>query len=96
MSVFAIIHDEPRTEELTERIEIAFGSDDCYVISPTVLFLRMPDGDPFQIRTVARIGPEDEDGQAKAGLVVKLNATHSGFFRTDFWEWFREAREQNE
>jgi len=95
MNVFVVIHSSPRAEELTARVEDSFGRD-CFVISPTVLFLRTQGDDPVVIKEVAGIGPADEADNKVSGLVVKLNATHSGFFRKDFWEWFREARERTE
>ena len=90
LNLFAVVHDQSRSDATNDRIAHRYG-DDQFVVSPTVLLIRSSASDPDILRTDIGIG---EGPGESVGVVFKLNASHAGYFNTQLWEWLKDTRQR--
>ncbi len=85
MNVFVLFHEEDRTEALEQAIKDKFGSDNVYPFTDNLVLVRSPAANPA---TFSGVGIGEDEG---TGVIFKLNASHHGFYRREFWQWLKEA-----
>lgn len=93
MNVFAVYHEQPREDPFDAQIKVDLGND-VLVLSDQLLLIRSHDEAPDNIAD--RMGftrdENEPDAPPRLGVVLKLNASHLGYYHTHLWDWLREAR----
>ena len=82
MTHFLLIFEQgTQVDDLPSEFEV-FPIEDHIILVATSI------EDAAAIKILARIG---EDG--RAGAVLKLNGSYSGYYYKDLWEWMKNTRE---
>ena len=94
MNVFAVFHEQPREDPFEEDVLGQFG-EDALVLSDRLLLVRSHDEVPDNIaeRMGFARGESEAEAAPRIGVVLKLNASHEGYYYSHLWDWLRQARE---